>query len=205
MARQCPWLRVVFYGQPLRESFVMVVMIPADLRRLRTVNRLTMVMRNGLLDAICEVGALGAGADLAFCTLSDDRSHRVIGAFGLDVASFPPLPVPEQGARRMLMVADMQADAGLARHPLVDGRLERLGAFAVVLECVPAALSVLTHEGEAVGMIGVGWRRTLAEFPEGVGAVVRRMVPAAETQIQAEAVLTRMAQEAFRLLERVRG
>lgn len=196
MARQCPWLRVVFYGQPLRESFVMVVMIPADLRRLRTVNRLTMVMRNGLLDAICEVGALGAGADLAFCTLGDDRSHRVIGAFGLDVASFPPLPVPEQGARRMLMVADMQADAGLARHPLVDGRLERLGA---------AALSVLTHEGEAVGMIGVGWRRTLAEFPEGVGAVVRRMVPAAETQIQAEAMLTRMAQDAFRLLERVRG
>jgi hypothetical protein len=174
----------------------MVVMIPADLRRLRTVNRLTMVMRNGLLDALCEVGALGAGADLAICTLGDERSHRVIGAFGADVAAFPPLPLPGAGARGMLLAGDMWGDAGLARHPLVDGRLERLGA---------AALSVLTHEGEPVGMIGVGWRRALASFPAGVGAVVRRMVPVAEAQIQAEVVLTRMAQDAFRLLERVRG
>lgn len=174
----------------------MVLMIPDEMRRLRAVNRLTTVMHSALLDAVCEIGARGARADLAFCTLLDDQMHRVVGAYGTDVEAFPRLPELAQGRRALVMVGDMASAAAMAAHPMVDGRLERMEA---------AVLAAVMHDGEAVGMIGVGWRRAMAAFPADAAAIVRRMVPVAEAQIEAEAVLTRMAQDAFRLLERVRG
>lgn len=174
----------------------MVVNIPAEQRRLRAVHRLGTVQRSAVLDAVCEIGVLGAGADFAFCTLVDDLSHRVVGRAGTEVAVFPRLPGPVMGLRRMVLAGDMGGDPGTAAHPMVDGSLERMRAGAV---------AALVHEGEAVGLVGLGWRQPMPGFAEEVSAVLRSMVPVAEAVLQSEAALLRLAQEAFRHLERVRG
>lgn len=174
----------------------MVLTISAELRRLRVVHRLGAVQRSAVLDAVCEIGMLGAGADFAFCSLVDDLTHRVVGRAGTGVEAFPRLPGPVLGLRRMVFAGDMGGEAATAGHPMVDGRLERMGAGAV---------AALIHEGEAVGMLGLGWRRAMPAFGDEVTTVLRRMVPVAEAVMQSEAALMRMAQEAFRHLERVRG
>lgn len=174
----------------------MVVTIPTEQRRLRAVHRLQAVQRSAVLDAVCEIGVLGTGADFAFCTLIDDESHRVVGRARTEVTAYPRLPGPVLRSQRLLLVGDMTGNPETAVHPMVDGRLERMRAGAV---------AALYHSGEAVGMVGLGWRQPVPVFAEEVATVLRRMVPVAETIVQSEAALMRMAQEAFLHLERVRG
>lgn len=169
--------------------------LTADRRRLRLVQRLQIVQRSAVLDALCEIGVRGAAADFGICTLVDDRMHRVLGRFGTGVEGFPRLPGPVPGDGAPVCEPQMRARPEWAAHPMVDGRLESMGA---------AVLTPVRHDGEVVGMIGLGWRDALGGPCRKEREIVQRMAEVAEVQIHTEATFARMAQDAFRHLERLR-
>lgn len=181
---------------PCTKAAVMNIAIPSHLRRLRVVHRLQTVQPSAVLDALCEIGMRAAGADLAFCTVVDDRQHRIVGRAGSDVTVFPRIGGPVAGRRDLMLLPDMAGDVATAAHPMVDGRLERMGA---------AILSPLHHDGETVGMFGIAWRGPVAAFTDRQRDLVRRLAGLGEAQIRTEMTLARLAQDAFRHLDGMRG
>jgi GAF domain-containing protein len=147
--------------------------------------------RSPTLDDLCVVSAAAIGGINATVTIADRTTQHVVGAFNLQVDSFPRTHARYDRIGDFFELTNMDLNPVLSDHPLVDGRDAQIRSVL---------LTGIFHQDILVGGVSVASDQREGAFTTEHRAILFRIARVAEAVIRSEVALSKMATEALSVL-----